>query len=422
LLNASSQPGVLPPANPNWYAGNFQPARGIFHEWEAFVETNVPILDNHEWGRINLNLAGRYTHYTTSGDVETWKVGGTWDTPLDGLRVRALQSRDVRAPNLAELFAGARVNNGQAIDPFTIPGLGANQTISPLPNPITANPNLKPEKGQTTELGLVWSPSYIPGLNMSATYYRVGVKGIITQLSQNDEINLCFNGNALQCSFISSNGVPWAVNGVINVAATQTRPTLQVTPQINIASIITDGVDYEASYRFATDDVVNWGLGGDVTIRMLATNVMKYRRDPGIVGGVVQEQAGQNSGETPHWKVFFTQAYDTDTWGLFVNERWFSEGRINTNWVSCVSACPAPVDNNHPTVSSNYMPGELYFDIGGHYDLSEHSSLYFKIDNLTNQDPGNAYNYHPETQGIVTNPALYDTLGRFYHVGFRLNH
>jgi outer membrane receptor protein involved in Fe transport len=426
LLNASAQPGVLPPASPNWYAGNFQPARGVFHEWEIFGETNVPLLNDSNWGHINANLAGRYTHYTTSGDVETWKVGATWDTPVDGLRLRALQSRDVRAPNLAELFAGARVNNGQAVDPFTCcSGTAAdtaNRTISPLPNPITANPNLKPEKGQTTEAGLVWSPSYVPGLNMSATYYRVGVKGIITQLSQNDEINLCFNGNALQCSFIQTGNAPWAVNGVINQALVHTSPTLQTTPQINIASVITDGMDYEVSYRFAADDALNWDLGGDFTVRMLATNVMKYRRDPGIVGGVVQEQAGQNGGDTPHWKIFFNQAYDADTWGLFVNERWFSEGRINTNWVSCASACPAPVDANHPTVNSNYMPGELYFDIGGHYDLSERSQLYFKVDNLTNQNPGNAYSYHPETQGTVTSPALYDTLGRFYHIGFRLSH
>jgi len=418
----------FPPAAPNWYAGNFQPARGIFHEWEVFAETNIPLLDSPEWGRINGNLAGRYTHYTTSGDVETWKVSATWDTPLDGLRIRALQSRDVRAPNLAELFAGARVNNGQAVDPFTCcsgvannPGDVANRTISPLPNPITANPFLKPEKGQTTEVGLVWSPTYIPGLNLSATYYRIGVKGIITQLSQNDQINLCFNGNAFQCSFIQTAGQPWAVNGVINQSLVHTSPNVQTTPQINIASVITDGIDYEMSYRFAVDDAIDWGLGGDMTIRMLATNVMKYRRDPGIVGGVVQEQAGQNGGDTPHWKVFFTQGYDADTWGLFVNERWFSEGRINTNWFACASACPAPLDANHPTVNSNYMPGELYFDIGGHYDLSETSQLYFKIDNLTNQDPGNAYSYHPETQGVVTSPVLYDTLGRFYHIGFRIN-
>jgi outer membrane receptor protein involved in Fe transport len=427
LLNPGSViNGVaFPPAAPNWYAGNFQPARGYFHEWEVFGEVNVPLLDNSDWGHINADLAGRYTHYTTSGDVETWKVGVTWDTPLDGLRLRALQSRDVRAPNLAELFAGARVNNGSATDPFTCnncanPG-AANQSISPLPNPITANPFLKPEKGQTTEAGLVWSPSYVPGLNISATYWRIGVKDIITQLGQNDQFNLCFNGNAFQCSFIQTNGAPWAVNGVIDQTLVHTRPTLQTTPQVNLASQVIDGMDYEASYRFAVDDAIDWGLGGDATIRLLATNVMKNRTNPGFIGAVITENAGTNSGATPHWKIFFNQAYDADNWGLFVNERWFSEGVVNRNWFACTAACPAPVDSNHPTVSSNYMPGELYFDIGGHFDLSESSQLYFKVDNVTNQNPGNAYSFTPANQSPPLNAQLYDTIGRFFHIGFRVN-
>jgi outer membrane receptor protein involved in Fe transport len=357
-------------------------------------------------------------------------VGATWDTPLDGLRVRALQSRDVRAPNLAELFAGARVNNGSVTDPFTCctgsPPLTAGKTISPLPNPITANPFLKPEKGQTTEAGLVWSPSYVPGLNLSATYWRIGIKQIIGQLGQGDQINLCFNGNAFQCSFISTivNGVaqPWAVNGVIDQNLIHTSPNLQTTPQINLASQVIDGMDYEMSYRFALDDALDLGLGGDMTIRMLATNVMKNLTNPGFLGAVITENAGSNGGNTPHWKVFFTQAYDTDNWGLFINERWFSEGVINRNWFTCASACPAPVDNNHPTVSSNYMPGELYFDVGGHLDLSEHSSLYFKIDNLTNQNPGNANPFTPLNQSSNTNATLYDVIGRFYTFGFRITH
>jgi len=428
LLNAGSTINgqAFPPAAPNWYAGNFQPARGYFHEWETFAEVNVPLLNDADWGTINTNLAGRYTHYSTSGDVETWKVGATWDTPLDGLRLRALQSRDVRAPNLAELFAGARVNNGSVTDPFTCcsngPGDTANRTISPLPNPITANPNLKPEKGQTTEVGLVWSPSYIPGLNISATYYRIGVKSIIAQLGQGDQINLCFNGNAFQCSFIQTNGQPWATGGVINTALTHSSPTLQTTPQVNLASVVTDGVDYEASYRFAVDDAIDWGLGGDFTIRMLATNVMKYQTNPGFIGAFVSETAGSNGGSTPHWKVFFNQGYDSDNWGLFINERWFSEGVINRAWFACAANCPAPVDSNHPTVSSNYMPGELYFDIGGHYDLTEHSSLYFKIDNLTNQNPGNANPFTPLNQSSNINPTLYDVIGRYYTIGFRFTH
>jgi iron complex outermembrane receptor protein len=427
LLNPAAGPG-LPPIAPNWYAGNFQPARGNFHEWEVFAETDVPLLNDAAWGKVDADVAARYTHYTTSGDVETWKVGLTWDTPIDGLRLRALQSRDVRAPNLAELYAGARVNNGSVTDPFTCcsgvagaAGDTANKTISPLPNPITANPNLKPEKGQTTETGLVWSPSYIPGLNLSATYWRLAVKGIITQLGQGDQINLCFNGNAFQCSFISTNGQPWATGGTINQSLIHTSPNSQVTPQINIASDVTDGVDYEMSYRFAMDDVVDWGLGGDVTVRMLATDTMKFLNNNGLPGSVIVESAGSNGGSTPHWKIFYTQAYDTDTWGLFLNERWFSEGVINRNWVACSAACPAPVNANFPTVSSNYMPGELYFDIGGHYDLSPHSSLYFKIDNLTNQNPGNANPYTPLNQSSNINAALYDVIGRYYTIGFRIN-
>jgi outer membrane receptor protein involved in Fe transport len=426
LLNPGSTINgqAFPPALPNWYAGNFQPARGYFHEWEVFLETDIPLLNDPAWGKLDANLAGRYTHYTTSGDVETWKVGLVWDTPLDGVRIRALQSRDVRAPNLAELFAGARVNNGSVTDPFTCctgsPPLTANKTISPLPNPITANPFLKPEKGQTTEAGLVWSPSYLPGLNLSATYWRIGIKQIIAQLGQNDQIGLCFNGNAFQCSFIQTNGQPWAVGGVIDQNLIHTSPTLQTTPQVNLALQTIDGMDYEASYRFAMDDAINWGLGGDVTIRMLATNVMKNLTNQGFVGAATLENAGSNGGNTPHWKVFFTQGYDTDNWGFFINERWFSEGVINRNWFTCASACPAPVDANHPTVSSNYMPGELYFDIGGHYDLSAHSELYFKVDNLTNQNPGNANPFTPLNQSSNTNPTLYDVIGRYYTIGYRI--
>jgi outer membrane receptor protein involved in Fe transport len=78
------------------------------------------------------------------------------------------------------------------------------------------------------------------------------------------------------------------------------------------------------------------------------------------------------------------------------------------------------VDANHPTVSSNYMPGELYFDVGGHYDLSAHSSLYFKVDNLTNQNPGNANPFTPLNQSSNTNPTLYDVIGRYYTIGYRI--
>jgi hypothetical protein len=68
------------------------------------------------------------------------------------------------------------------------------------------------------------------------------------------------------------------------------------------------------------------------------------------------------------------------------------------------------------------MPSKLYFDVGGHFDVSDHTSLYFKVDNALNEDPGDAYSYTPANQSPPLNPALYDTLGRFFHVGIRIQH
>ncbi len=79
---------------------------------EAFLETNLPFLDSGSLGKANLNLAGRWTDYSTSGVVYTWKIGGTWDTPYEPVRLRAVFSRDVRAPNLSELFAAPVVDHG----------------------------------------------------------------------------------------------------------------------------------------------------------------------------------------------------------------------------------------------------------------------------------------------------------------------
>ena len=54
----------------------------------------------------------------TAGDANTWKVGLTWDTPIPGIRLRALQSRDIRAPNLSELFSPPQGLNGSVNNDF----------------------------------------------------------------------------------------------------------------------------------------------------------------------------------------------------------------------------------------------------------------------------------------------------------------
>src|SRR3954468_9115936 len=94
-----------------WYAGNYHNADGKYDVKEGYVEFNVPLLDSDGVGKINFNAAYRHTDYSTSGGVNTWKVGGTWKMPWSGLMLRAVTSRDVRAPNLSELFAAQITRN-----------------------------------------------------------------------------------------------------------------------------------------------------------------------------------------------------------------------------------------------------------------------------------------------------------------------
>ncbi|HYJ36030.1 MAG TPA: TonB-dependent receptor plug domain-containing protein, partial [Rhizomicrobium sp.] len=105
----------------NWFNGNFFSGQGQYDVNEGFLETVIPLLKSSDWGDIEVSLAGRHAHYSTSGSANTWKVGATWQTPISGLRFRALQSRDIRAPNLSELVAAQTVTTGTVQNTFLNP-------------------------------------------------------------------------------------------------------------------------------------------------------------------------------------------------------------------------------------------------------------------------------------------------------------
>ena len=86
----------------NWLYGNYLPASGQYNVKEGFIEVDLPFVRG-----VNINAAGRYTDYSTSGAVQTWKVGGTY-RPIPDIKLRGTYNHDIRAPNLQELFASAR--------------------------------------------------------------------------------------------------------------------------------------------------------------------------------------------------------------------------------------------------------------------------------------------------------------------------
>ncbi len=383
---------LLNPQGGNWYAGNYHNGHGGYSVYEGFLELNAPLFDSHQIGKANLNLAGRMTHYTTSGTVYTWKIGGTWQTPLDGIRLRAVTSRDIRAPNLSELYAAPVTSNRTGTtNPFNNTSLTVLQTT-------TGNPNLKPEVASNTEAGIVLShPSWAPRLNLSFDYYRIKINNAISSLDAQTQINLCYSGVTATCGTFNLNDP--------NNAYVTVQP-------FNLSSIYTDGFDIEGSYQF---DLSGLHLPGKLALRGLATHVRNFITNTGLPGTIPIQLAGVNLGQNavPKWKLLLVEDYTTDKFSLTLQQRWFSAGVLANEYIVCQSNCPVSTVN-HPTIDSNYLPGAMYVDVSAAYNVTKNVQAFVKVDNLFNKNAATV-------PSDITNPGLYDVIGRMYRFGIRAN-
>jgi outer membrane receptor protein involved in Fe transport len=373
----------------NWHAGNYKNGNGAYNVKEAYLEVDLPLFDNDTAGRANFNAAARVTDYSTSGTVWTWKTGGTWDTPIEGLRLRGVTSRDVRAPNLSELFAAPVTTTlPNFFDPAN------NRSVVAIQNAV-GNPNLTPEIARNTQLGVVLAnPPWLPGFSASFDYYKIKIDDVVSSLGADQIVDYCFRNILPEtCGTYNLNN-PNGPN-YINVQS------------FNLASWKTSGFDIEASYRWQQP----LGLSGNFTLRALATHIREFITDTGLPGTVPVDSAGVNQGSTPNWKWLAIQTYEGDRFSLTVQERWFTDGTFGNQYVVCApGACPVSTANA-PTIDKNFMAGAFYMDIGGTYNVRQDVTAYFKVDNLFDREPAKSPNY--------ANPALYDIVGRMYRAGVR---
>jgi outer membrane receptor protein involved in Fe transport len=383
----------------NWYAGNFHVGGGEYTVGEVFGELGVPLINGHGLGKADLNLAYRETNYSTSGNVDAWKIGGVWDTPLEGVRLRAVRSQDVRAPNLSELFAAPLQQNTFAVNRLN--GSNTSTFLNTL-----GNPSLVPEIAANTEVGVVLRPTFAPGLNVSVDYYDVNISKAIFTPGIQQMVDLCQVSNIQQyCANVFLTG---------NAPGNGPNPNFVNLRPLNVSSIDGRGIDIEASYRVELSRI---SLPGALTLRGLATHVSNYFINPGVPGAPLQQWAGGNMGTgnftnstaTPHWKSYITETWDWNQVSLSLTERIISSGVLNPEWVQCTSGCPVPTAQN-PTINNNSMPGAFYLDVGGSYEMPRGLRAYFKIDN--------AFNHSPPPFGSV---SLYDVFGRVYRVGLRFS-
>lgn len=393
-VSGSINPDV--PNNLGFLYGNYRVTTGDFDVKEAFVETVFPVYDG-----VDLNGAVRVTDYSTSGTVVTWKLGGTFQV-IDDLKFRVTRSRDIRAPNLNDLFAPGtgRTNT------VNVPIPGGGQRADTFLEQTTGNLNLSPEIARTWGAGAVFTPTFLPGFAASVDYFDISLKDAIANINAQTTANLCFEqdiqSQCAQIAFASPNDIS----------------TITLVP-FNFASIDVRGIDFESSYRQPIGP-------GNLTLRAVVSHYIDNITNNGINAPV--DLAGQNGGggdATPSWNYRLSANYDTDDWSLNVVGRGFSDGVYSNNFIECQSACPLS-SPDFRTINENDIEGQWYLDMSltKRFDIAKtQADVFLYVRNVLNSDPvlvGNGPTGDNTPAYPQTNRNLYDVLGRVFRVGFRL--
>ncbi|HEY4032259.1 MAG TPA: TonB-dependent receptor [Caulobacteraceae bacterium] len=163
LVSASSATGVnVTPSTSG--------SRDVFSAYGEFAvpvispEMHIPLVRS-----VDLQLAGRYEHYSDFGNVAKPKVAGAWDV-IDGIRFRASWQQGFKAPNLETTapftFARAQTVTDwyrcQAdLNTHRISSFGACTESVGVTYNESGNPQLSAETSESTDLGLVLQPTFM---------------------------------------------------------------------------------------------------------------------------------------------------------------------------------------------------------------------------------------------------------------------
>jgi iron complex outermembrane receptor protein len=100
-----------------------------------------------------------------------------------------------------------------------------------------SNPNLTPELAKSKTLGLVWSPRWVEGLDLSLDWYQITMTNLISQDAVDSILADCYVANiASRCQGITRNPATHEVTGMF-------------FGEVNLGALRTEGYDFQVNYK-----------------------------------------------------------------------------------------------------------------------------------------------------------------------------
>jgi outer membrane receptor protein involved in Fe transport len=212
----------------------------------AFYSLEVDFAEREEWYSTNTSavLPVGIQPFVPAGhsryNAQKPKVSVRWQ-PIDpkyigALTLRGSYTEAFHAPQLGEVTPATSQGFPLVIDPFS------TQTQTQIEDHVIGNPNLHPEVAYEWTYGAVWSPKWVKGLTLSADWWHIDMRDIITPLGAQTTILL--NPPTLG---VQQNG-PFVFRGPSTVPGDNGPVILTIDPSQNLSGAIFEGLDYEAIY------------------------------------------------------------------------------------------------------------------------------------------------------------------------------
>jgi len=334
--------------------------------YAVYGEVNVPIVKT-----LELQGALRYDHYSNASKTSP-KIGLYW-TPLKQLAFRASYTESFRVPSLKQLYGAQEQGAGDITEDQDCVLIGFEPGCDVAFFQVNgSNPNLKPEKGKTWNVGVVTD---VGPFSATVDWWRI---------DKDDAITTPTITSALQQGLFTRDE-----NGRL----------LVFTNLQNVAQSKTEGVDVDARLRFPGTIV------GNVTIRDAATYyITQATRE---AGGEWADFNGTYA--LPRWRNVFSISTEWQAWeaSLFIRT---IDGFIDTPnpWTASdpglVEGVRKVGTNDQWDISTAYTGFKNWRLSGGIINLWDKTPPYSRT---------NAVNNQYEQVGFA---PLYTARGRFFHV------
>ncbi|HYE44475.1 MAG TPA: TonB-dependent receptor [Caulobacter sp.] len=390
---------------------------GATEVYDLFVEARIPLVEDMPFAKLlSAEFAYRFSDYGTGVNTDTYKIGGDW-APTDDVRFRASYQKAVRAPNVIELFTAQGLGLFDLDDDPCGPAMTATLAecqatgVTPAQYGSAAlvspagqynlfgggNPDLSPETAKTYTIGVVFTPSFVPGLNFSVDYYNIEVEDIITTFGAANTLTACYDDNdPIACARINRNalGNIWTNGGFVEDF------------NINVGFLQTSGWDFVANYSFDIGDM------GGISLNFVGTKVEELLGSQSSVGdcagkfgGVCGTINGSGNGPTPEWRHRFRVGYDTP-WGIDLAVTWRHIGEVE------YETGDRPLDGTFDAFN--------YFDLFASWKATDSARFRVGVNNVLDTDPPLSRSVGTTGNGN-TYPQTYDALGRYVFMGFTLD-